>query len=237
MSKTNKIKRKTTGFDIVYRVVTAIMAAAMIPFALLSKMIFIVVMHEEVSSVLNALLGTDDPSGTYFEWGFLDLFDSSSSLSLFIDEDSFSDFQFSTVWDNVYLRAVFIALVFFAIALVISLVILGFAVFSNKIKVITGLSVGGLLAMGASWIAFTNFFARPLTSGEISLREVFDGMGAIASLAVGLIDITTVRLMSAFYGVFFLMLGILIWSVSVMIVNASDEKEKAQKAMARAKKQ
>ena len=234
MSKT-KIKRKTTGFDILYRVITAIMAAAMIPIALLSKMVFIVVMHEEISSVLNTLLGTDDPSGTYVEWGFTDLFDSSSSLSLFIDEDSFSGFQFSTVWDNVYLRAVFIALVFFVIALVISLVILGFAIFSNKIKVITGLSIGGLLAMAASWISFTNFFANPLTSGEITLREIFEGMGAIASIAVGLIDITTVRLMSAFYGVFFLMLAILVWSVSVMIVNADDEKAKAEKAMAKAK--
>ena len=236
MSKT-KIKRKTTGFDILYRVVTAIMAAAMIPIALLSKMIFIVIMHDEISSVLDALLGTEDPGGTFVEWGFLDIFDSSSSLSLFIGGDSLSDFQFSTIWDNVYLRAVFIALVFFVIALVISLVILGFAIFSNKIKVITGLSAGGLLMMAASWFTFTNFFASPLTSGDITLRDVFDGMGAIASLAVGLIDVTTVRLLSAFYGVFFLMLGILIWSVSVMIVNASDEKEKAQKAMARAKKQ
>lgn len=235
MSKT-KIKRKTTGFDILYRVVTAIMAVAMIPVALLSKMVFIVVMHEEVSEVLNTLLGTDDPGGTFVEWGFTDLFDSSSSLSLFFDADSVSEFQFSTVWDNVYLRAAFIALVFFVIALVISLVILGFAIFSNKIKVITGLSVGGLLAMAASWISFTNFFARPLTSGDITLREIFDGMGIVASLAVGLIDITTVRLVGAFYGVFFLMLAILIWSVSVMIVNADDEKAKAEKAMARAKK-
>ena len=114
--------------------------------------------------------------------------------------------------------------------------ILGFAIFSNKIKVITGLSAGGLLAMAASWISFTNFFASPLTSGEITLREIFDGMGWVASLAVGLIDITTVRLMGAFYGVFFLMLGILIWSVSVMIVNADDEKQKAEKAMAKARK-
>ena len=39
MSKTKKIKQKTTGFDILYRVVTALMAVATFPFAYFSKMI------------------------------------------------------------------------------------------------------------------------------------------------------------------------------------------------------
>lgn len=234
MSK-NKIKRKTTGFDILYRVITAIMAVVMFPLAYFSKMIFIVVKHEELSSALNTLLGGDDPGGTYFEWGFSDIFSSSSSLSWFLDEDSMSEFQISTLWENEYLRAVLIAVIFFAIALVISLVILGFAIFSNKIKVIAGLSIGGIITMAASWISFTNFFANPIVSGDVELRDVLNITGTIANIALSFIDITTIKLEGAFFWVLFLMVAILIWSIAVMIVNAGDEKEKAQQAMARAK--
>ncbi len=236
MSKT-KIKRKTTGFDILYRMVTAIMAVATLPLAYFLKMVFIVIKHEEISSLLSAITGEEDPGGTYFEFAVADIFDSSSSLSLFIGDGAIENIDLGALWGNQYLRAALFAVIFFVIALVIALVIFGFAVFSNKIKVITGLSVGGLLAMAASWISFTSFFASPITSGAVSIRDVFGISGAIANIAIGFIDVTTIKLEGAFFGVLFMLLGILIWSVSVMIVNASDEKEKAQKAMARAKKQ
>lgn len=234
MSKT-KIKRKTTGFDILYRVVTAIMAVAMFPIAYFAKLVFIVVSHEELSNALNTLLDGDDPGGTYFEWGISDVFSSSSSLSWFIDEESMGEFQFSMIWNNEYFRAAFIALVFFAIALVIALVILGFAIFSNKIKVIAGLSAGGIVAMIASLISFTSFFANPITSGEVGLAELLNVEESLISLALGFVEITTIKLEGAFFWVLFLMAAILIWSVSVHIVNVSDEKEKAQKAMAKAR--
>ncbi len=235
MSK-NKIKRKTTGFDILYRVVTVIMAVAMFPLAYFSKLIFIVVMHEDLSSLLSAISGEEDPGGTYLEWAIADIFDPSSSLSLFINEDTSENLQLSMLWESPYLRAVLFAAIFFALALVLALVILGFAIFSNKVKVITGLSAGGLLAMAASWISFTSFFANPITSGETALSEVFDITGIIANIALGFVEVTTIKLEGAFFWVLFLMLGIFVWSVSVMIVNAGDEKEKAEKAMAKARK-
>lgn len=235
MSKTNKIKRKTTGFDIVYRVVTAIMAVATLPLAYFLKMIFIVIKHEEISSILNLITGEEDPGGTYFEFAIADIFDSSSTLSFFIGDDAAENFDLSTIWGNQYLRAVLFAVIFFIIALVIAFVIFGFAAFSNKIKVIAALSGGGMLMMLASWISFTSFFANPITSGEVSISEVFDVSGAIANIAIGFIDVATIKLEGAFFGVLFMLLGILIWSISVMIVNADDEKQKAEKAMAKAK--
>ena len=234
MSK-NKIKRKTTGFDILYRVVTAIMAVAMFPLTYFAKMIFIVVMHEDLSSLISSITGEEDPGGTYFEWGIADFFDPSSSLSLFINGDSEKSLDLNMIWENQYLRAVLFAVIFFAIALVIALVILGFAIFSNKIKAIASLSGGGILAMAASWISFTSFFANPITSGEVELGKVLNISGMIANLALGFVEITTIKLEGAFFWVLFLMAAILIWSVSVHIVNVSDEKEKAQKAMAKAR--
>ncbi len=237
MSKTNKIKRKTTGFDVVYRVVTAVMALATLPIAYFMKLIFIVIKHEEISTLLNTLTGEEDPGGTYFEYAIADIFDPSSSLSFIIGDSPTENLDFGALWGNQYLRAVLFAVIFFVIALVIALVIFGFAVFSNKVKVITALSGGGVIAMLASWISFASFFANPITSGAVSISDVFDISGTIANIAIGFIDVTTIKLEGAFFGVLFMLLGILIWSVSVMIVNASDEKEKAQKAMARAKKQ
>ncbi len=234
MSK-NKIKRKTTGFDILYRVVTAIMAVAMFPLTYFAKMIFIVVMHQDLSSIISSITGEEDPGGTYFEWGIADIFDPSSSLSLFINEDSEKSLDLNMIWENQYLRAVLFAVIFFAIALIIALVILGFAIFSNKIKVIAGLSGGGILAMAASWISFTCFFATPITSGEIELGQALNISGLFANLALGFVEFTTIKLEGAFFWVLFLMVAILIWSVSVYIVNVSDEKEKAQKAMEKAR--
>lgn len=233
MSKTKKVKQKTTGFDILYRVVTALMAVATFPFAYFSKMILIIIMHEEVSNLINNLTGSEDPGGTYVEWSIADIFDSSSTLNMLLNLGEGNSLSISTIWDNVYLRAALIAAIFFAITLVLALIILFFAIFSNKTKVIIGLSAGGVLSMIAAFISFTNFFAHPITSGEVSLSSVLNIDGIIANLALGFVDITTLKLEGAFYWVLFLMLGILIWSVSVLIVNKSEEKEKAMKEAAR----
>ena len=235
MSKT-KIKKKTTGFDIAYRVVTAAMAVAIFPLAYFAKMLFVVVKHEELSSIIGMLTETTgDPGGTYFDWSIADVFDPGNYANWLITLNEGKSFSLSAVWENEYLRAVLFAVIFFAIALVITLVILGFAIFSNKRKVIAFLSGGGLLAMLASFISFTMFFANPITSGEVSIAKVFNISGFVVNLALEFIDITTIQLEGAFFWVAFLLLGILIWSVSVIIVNASDEKEKQLKKMEQAR--
>lgn len=235
MSKT-KIKKKTTGFDIAYRVVTAAMAVAIFPLAYFAKMLFVVVKHEALSNLIGMLTeNTEDPGGTYFEFAIADIFDKDSTVNMLLKMNDGEGISLSAIWENEYLRAVLFTVIFFAIALVITLVILGFAIFSNKQKVIACLSSGGLLAMIASFISFTSFFANPITSGEVALTEVLNISGFVVNLALGLLDITTIQLEGAFFWVAFLLLGILIWSVSVIIVNASDEKEKQLKKMEQAR--
>lgn len=236
MSKTNTIKRKTTGFDIVYRVITAVMAVAMFPLAYFSKLLFVVVMHEEVSSLLQLFGETNDPGGTYFEWSIADFFDSSSTIRTLLNFGDGEGLSLSAIWGNEYLRAVLFAVIFFVITLVIAVVILGFAIFSNKAKIVTWLSGTGFLTMIASFISFNSFFANPIVSGAASLRDVFAINGTFANLALAFVDITSIKLEGAFFYVMFLMLGIFIWAGAVLFVNASDEKEKAEKAMERANK-
>lgn len=235
MSKTNKLNKKTTGFDIVYRVVTAVMAVAMFPLAYFSKMLFVVVMHEEVSSLLQLFGQSNDPGGTYFEWSLADFFDPSSSAYTLLNFGDGEGLTLSAVWGNEYLRAVLFAVIFFVITLVIALVILGFAIFSNKAKIVAWLSGAGFLTMIASFISFNSFFVNPIVNDVASLRDVFNIEGSFANLALAFVDITSIKLEGAFFFVMFLMLGILIWSGAVLFVNASEEKEKAAEAAAKNK--
>lgn len=233
MSK-NKIKRKTTGFDILYRVVTVIMAVAMYPAFYFANLITFEIVHEDISNLLNYFRDEATIDATYDSISLAELPDLLDMFSSFTNED----FDFNTqILQNEQYRPVVVAVVFIAIALVLGLVILGFAIFSNKSKVIAALSGAGFLSTIAAYISFTSFFANPLLNGANTLANLLNIDGIISTFIVGYLgDVTILRLDAAFYAVMFLMLGILAWSVSVMIVNASDEKEKAEKAMARAKR-
>ncbi|MBO5943826.1 MAG: hypothetical protein J6Q50_00855 [Clostridia bacterium] len=232
MSKTNKIKQKTTGFDIVYRVVAAIMAVAMYPVFYFGKLLTFEIVHEDISNLLNYFKDEADKTieATYDSISLADLSKWTKLFSSFTNDDF--DFKTAILQNEMY-TPVIIAAVFVAIALVIGLVILGFAIFSNKVKVITALSGAGFLSTFAAYISF-GFFAKPLISGEITLAQLFNVDGIIGSTIMSFLgDVTVFALDTAFFGVMFLMLGILVWSVSVLIVNKSEEKEKQMKEAAR----
>ncbi len=228
----NKLKRKTTGFDILYRVITAIMAIAMFPAFYFADLLTFEIVHEDISNLLNYFRDEATIDATYDSISLAELPDFIDMFSSFTT----GDFDFKTqILQNELYRPVVVAVVFIVIALVLGLVILGFAIFSNKIKVITALSGAGFLSTIAAYISFNGFFAEPLIAGEITLAQILNVDGIITSLIMGYLgDVTIFALGAAFFAVMFLMLGILVWSISVMIVNASDEKEKAEKAMAKA---
>lgn len=232
MSK-NKIKRKTTGFDILYRVVTAAMAIAMFPAFYFANLLTFEIVHEDISNLLNYFRDEATLDATYDSISLSELPEWIDMFSTFSNEDF--DFKTAILQNELY-TPIIVAVVFVAIALLLGLVILGFAIFSNKVKVITALSGAGFLSTIVAFIAFDGFFANPLIAGEITLAQLFNVDGIILSTVMGFLgDVTVFTLDAAFFAVMFLMLGILVWSVSVLVVNASDEKEKAEKAMARAK--
>ena len=233
MSKTKKIKQKTTGFDILYRVVTALACVAMYPIFYFANLFTIAIKHTDISDLLNQITGestlhvTDESISLARLPEIIDLF------SGFTNDDF--DFKASVLQNALY-RPVIVTAVFIAIALVIGLVILGFALFSNKVKVITGLSVTGFFSTIAAYIAF-GFFANPLLSGEVTLSELLNIEGVIGTAIMSFIgEVMVCTLDTAFFGVMFVMLGICAWSVSVLIVNKSEEKEKAVKEAARKNK-
>ena len=226
MSKTKKLKQKTTGFDIVYRVVTVILAVAVFPVTYFQKIVLILLDHEAISKLME-LVTKDEKAGapgTIIEASFSDMGDMLSKLSSMLGGEGGA----SAILSNAHFRPLIAAIAFLAVALVITLVIIGFAAFSNKVKVILGLSGGGLLMMLGSYISFS-LFASPIVSGEVSLAELFGVTNGIAATVLSLIEVTAFNLQGAFFVDCFLLLGIFIWSASVLIVNMSENKENKEK--------
>ncbi|MBE6804393.1 MAG: hypothetical protein E7528_05805 [Ruminococcaceae bacterium] len=230
MSKTNKIKQKTTGFDILYRVVTAIACLAIYPVFYFADLVHILITHKEISDLLDKLNNEGNLHATEESISLSELSQWIDMFSSFTNSEF--DFQKSILQNELY-RPLVVAAVFIIIALVLGLVILGFAIFSNKIKVIIGLSGAGFLSTIAAYIAF-GFFANPLVAGETTLSQILNMDGIIASAIIGFLgEVASFTLDGAFWGLMFIMLGICAWSVSVFLVNKSDEKEKAMKEAAR----
>lgn len=226
MSKTKKIKQKTTGFDILFRVVTAIACIAIYPVFYFADLIHILITHKDISDLLNKLNGENTLQATEESISLAELPKWINTFSSFTDGNF--DFKASILQNELY-RPLVVAAVFIAIALVLGLVILGFAIFSNKIKAIIGLSGAGFLSTIAAYISFS-CFANPLMAGEITLSQVLNMDGIISSLIIGFLgEVASFTLDGAFWGLMFIMLGICAWAVSVLLVNISDEKEKAMK--------
>ena len=233
MSKTNKIKQKTTGFDILHRVVTAIACLAIYPVFYFADLVHILITHKEISDLLDKLNNEGNLHATEESISLSELSQWIDMFSSFTNSEF--DFQKSILQNELY-RPLVVAAVFIIIALVLGLVILGFAIFSNKIKVIIGLSGAGFLSTIAAYIAF-GFFANPLVAGETTLSQILNMDGIIASAIIGFLgEVASFTLDGAFWGLMFIMLGICAWSVSVFLVNKSDEKEKAMKEAARKNK-
>ena len=72
MSKTNKIKQKTTGFDILFRVVTAIACIAIYPVFYFADLIHILITHTDISDLLNKLNGENTLQATEESIQFFD---------------------------------------------------------------------------------------------------------------------------------------------------------------------
>jgi hypothetical protein len=195
--------------------------------------------HTGISNLLGGLNlnGEEGMSGTlHTTYDSLSLHELPQWIEMFSGFTN-EDFDFkASVLQNALYRPVIVAVVFLALALVIGLVILGFAIFSNKIKVITALSASGFLCTLASYISFTGFFAEKVLAGDVTISQLFNMDGIITSAIANLVgEVILFTLDGAFFAVMFLLLGICAWSISVMIVNYSDEKEKQMKKAAKSK--
>jgi hypothetical protein len=95
MSKTKKIKQKTTGFDILYRVVTAIACVAMYPVFYFANIFTFAIAHTDISDLLNK----------FTEESTLHVTDDSISLAKlhsdpFVDLPIKASYEATNLWEN-----------------------------------------------------------------------------------------------------------------------------------------
>lgn len=232
--KIKKAKKPASGFDILYRVITAVLAAAVFPAAYFGKMVLINFDHETLSQLLALFTSEEaETTGTYLE---MSLYEMPSTISEYSSILGGGGYDIKSFLQNDNFTGLIVAAAFFIVALILALVIIGFAAFSSKPKTVAALSAGGILSMIASYVAFNSFFVSPIVSGEVSLASLLNVDGAIAQFALGLIEVSGIYLRNAFYIPAFLLLGILVWSTAVIVVNMGDAAEKEPKKPKKPKK-
>ncbi len=236
MSKTKSLQKKTTGFDIVYRVVTVVLAVVMYPLFYFWDMIYVQIDHKTISDLIGSLTQAEKPNleVTYESVSLYEFGDWMQIFQSLAGENS----EPINLWTNAHFRPLLFAIIFIAIALVLGLVIIGFAAFTNKVKVVLGLSVAGFVSSVISFFCFSEGFAAPIVDGTVSLSTLFGQDSAtLSSILLGAVgEVSQLSLEGGFFSVLFLMLGICIWSLSVHIVNAGEEKENEAKRLAKQRK-
>lgn len=254
-AKANKksAKKKSTGFDIMYRVVTAVLAAAAFPAAYFMNLIYYALDWTSAMKIFNNI--KDIVNSENLLEGLKNLFMPSSDATEQVTEitdgticlaklDEFKSLINMTssgkdvnlkemLFNNAQLRPLVISLVLFAAVLVLALVILIISIFKNKPKVVAAIAGAGTVLGIVSNILFVTRFANPLINGTITLGSIIGSNSFVWQLLGNVIEI---RYENAFYTVLFIMIAILIWSLSVIIVSADDKSEKALKAAKKAER-
>jgi len=211
---------------IVFRIVTAALALCVIPAAYFlsflkygfSAVVINIADDVSISRAVTVLTDETNPMNGLF----------SGSGNLLQNE-----------WVQSLMPAAISFLVFFAIAIILSLVIFFFAVFSNKRLVMTCLGGGGVLAMIAAYISFGRM-AAPLLDGSIALGNLIstEDLSAIFSIAVQLlgsaIDVEILQLTSATMIMTLIFAVIVIWGLAYILTE--EESEKAARRLKKSQK-
>lgn len=254
-AKENKkaLKKKSTGFDIMYRVVTAVLAVAVFPVAYFMNLIYYALdwtsamkLINNISDIINSenlleglknfFLPSSDPTEQVTEItdGYICLAKLDEFKSLINMTSSGEDVNLKEMlFGNAQLRPLVISLALFAGVLVLALVILIISIFKNKPKLVASIAGAGTVLGIVSNTIFVTRFANPLIDGTITLGSI---LGSNSILLQFLGDVIELRYENAFFTVLFIMIAILIWSLAVIIVNADDDAEKAIKKAKKAER-
>ncbi|MCR4593637.1 MAG: hypothetical protein K5761_01115 [Clostridiales bacterium] len=235
----SKIKRKTTGFDIAHRIGVCLMALAAFPLLYFLDFVYYLLNHTSLYTLFNlgsALLNGDKSAfqngqtGEFTE-GYIN-FSKLAELKDIFQQLGGDSIKISNIIKNEAARPLIISLAVFALALVMLILVFFVAAFTNK-KMLTAILGGvGALACAVSNILFNTLFAKPLIDG-VEGKQLADILGlqnSIGGIIVQFLsDVEDIRYADAFYAVFFICIGICIWSLSFIIVNSGDKEEKKYK--------
>lgn len=192
---------------IVYRIVAALLAAAVFPAAYFLALIRI--------RVGVSLLPSDVMEELSIQ-RLVELFGQDGYLSGLFDGRDGSEFFALPAVKSLMPAAVSFG-VFFVLALLLALVIVFFAALSNKRTVITCLGGGGLLSMIAAMISFGQL-ASPIIKGTISVGD-FLNMGFIGALVGSAVQVKILQLTSAAIMMTVLFAAIVLWGLAFIVTD------------------
>lgn len=217
---------------IVNKIVSFILAAAVFPFMITQVLVKIVLSVNEESlayMVIKLLMGSENKitgNRLAIEESALDFFNMLTKKdqgAFGIDLKTFVSTlpeEFDATKKLIIATGVLIA-----VAVLITIVILGCVLFTNAYKTITGLALGGAICLWASTFVFGKA-ARPLIDGSLSVVEALSNAVAssgqdTSNFATGLladaVKVNSFALGGAVYFAMFALLGLAIWEFSYLV--------------------
>ncbi len=218
MSKKRKaLKADTT--DIVCRIITALLAAAVPVVSYFMNLIYYVV-ESSVFKLLSQLQGnTEDDGSTYGYISFHYLF------SEIIPKDTGkSGDALATIWENTQVIHVpmIITAVFFALIILTAVVILFVSIFSNSKKAPLFLALFGFACTIGMFIAFRRV-SIPITDGTISLTSFFES--ELAKLILPYVaKISILNLSSAWVMMMIIYIAIALFALAQILITPKKAK-------------
>ncbi len=217
-----KTKQKG-GKEVLYRLIMAILAVCVPISAYFSNLVYILT-QSSAFQLLSQLQGnTADTGETKETLSLHKIFtEFLPTLEQYLGEGSV---QVSDSL-NIVKPAAISFVVFFALAVVLALVILVFAIVSKKKTVPMCIAGGGILSMIAMYISF-HYVAAPFLDGTLNLSAFFPE-SVIGVLFGGLITVETLRLTTAFFLMLFLFIAMLLWAGANKLVELGDKPPKGK---------
>ena len=218
----NQLKTGDRVFDIVYRVITAIIAALTFPIMIFSSLFYIAYQ----SAFAGLIAG--DTGETYFESSIYNLFKSWDLLSGLRESGS----NYTEVFAPIKTPFMFIVGLY-ALCCVMALAIIITAAVSRKKILIIIFSAVSCLALIGELIAFKALEA-PFLSEEISLATLSGKWWGVFLNLIALVEGITVG--SGYILLWLVFGGIIIWTGAVMLVNSGEGNKKPAKKEKKEKK-
>lgn len=217
--KTKKIKERDTGFNIVYRIITALMAAATFPVIIFSSLFYLA-----YSIPLWPIISQDssDTGASFFKASIYELLtDYAGFANLFNDGKTDMSEQLAA------LKTPFITVVsLYAVVCVLALVIILLAAFTRKKLPIIITSVLGMGVLTAIPFAFKALEA-PFADGTINVDTfLHTGLQSIMNMVV---TFDFLRAGDAYVFLWVIYAAVLVWTGAVMLVNAGDKQTEVKR--------
>ena len=241
--KTPKLKRKTTGLDVVSRIITCGLAVAIPAAAYFLSMIYYEFQSTAIALISKFTGGAEGDDGTTYGYatikGVVEFVRNSAGNS---DKSASTAAELWAAVEPLH-KAIYATGIVFALTLLIAVIIFFVSAFSNSNKIPLILGVVGIAGCAGMAIAFRAITApiidgsfqlsanvlNTLLSGMFGGSDIVSVIGSlVGSLADSLIKFTVINLSTAWVTMIVCFVIIIIWHGALLLVNLGD-KPKADK--------